>query len=108
MLARRLANSLPAMRLAEALETTRILRVAGLTGGHTAVVTPRPFRAPHHIIAAVGVIGGGQRAMLGEVSQAHHGIPFLQELPACQCHVLEVLRQPLEKRITSIPSRARR
>src|SRR5215831_9543885 len=96
MLARRLAILLPAMRLAAARETTRIPRVAGLTGGRTAVVAMRPFRAPHHTIADVGVIGGGQRPLSGEVSLAHHGILFLDELPEFKRHVLEVLRQPLE------------
>jgi magnesium chelatase family protein len=79
-LARRLTPILPAMSLAEALETTRIHRVAGRSGGHPAVVTTRPFRAPPHPIADVGVIGGGQRPLLGEVSLAHHGILFLDEL----------------------------
>jgi hypothetical protein len=71
---------LPAMTLAEALETTRIHRVAGLTGAGTAVVTTRPFRAPHHTISDVGLIGGGQVPMPGEVSRAHHGVRFLDEL----------------------------
>jgi magnesium chelatase family protein len=76
MLARRLAGILPPMRLAEAWETTRIHRVAGLTGGPTAVVTTRPFRAPHHTMSDVGLIGGGQVPMPGEVSLAHHGMLF--------------------------------
>ena len=92
MLARRLATILPAMRLAEALETIRIHRVAGLTGGRTAVVTTRPFRAPRHTISDVGLIGGGQLPMPGEVSLAHHGILFLDALPECTRHVLEILR----------------
>jgi magnesium chelatase family protein len=106
MLARRLATLLPTMRLAAALETTRIPRVAGLTGGRTAVVTTRPFRAPHHTIAAVGVIGGGQRPLLGEVSLAQHGITFLDELPECTRHVLEVLRQPLAEGLLVQPLHA--
>jgi magnesium chelatase family protein len=73
MLARRLATILPAMTLAEALDTTRIHSVAGLTGGRTAVVTMRPFRAPHHTISEVGVIGGGQLPMPGEVSLVYSG-----------------------------------
>ena len=88
------------MSLAEALETTRIYRVAGLTGGRTAVVTTRPFRAPHHTISDVGVISGGQLPMLGEVSQAHHGLLCLDEMTEFKRHVLEVLRQPLEKSLT--------
>jgi magnesium chelatase family protein len=94
MLARRLATILPAMRLAEARETPRIPRVAGLTSGRTAVTT-RPFRAPHHTISDVGLIGGGQLPMPGEVSLAYHGILFLDARPEFKRHVLEVLRQPL-------------
>jgi magnesium chelatase family protein len=90
---------LPAMRLAAALETTRIPRVAGLTGGRTAIVTTRPFLVPHHTISDVGMIGGGQIPMPGEVSLAHHGVPFLDELPEFRRHVPEVLRQPLEKSV---------
>jgi magnesium chelatase family protein len=88
---------LPAMTLAEALETTRIHRVAGRTGARTAVVTTRPCRAPHHTISDVGLIGGGQVPMPGEVSLAHRGVLFLDELPKFRRHVLEVLRQPLEQ-----------
>ena len=104
MLARRLTTILPAMSLAEALETTRIHRVAGLTGARTAVVATRPCRAPHHTIADVGLIGGGQVPMPGEVSRAHHGILFLDELPEFRRHVLEVLRQPLEESLIYIQS----
>jgi magnesium chelatase family protein len=85
------------MRLAEALEMTRMPRVADRTGARTAVVTSHPCRAPHHTISDVGLIGGGQIPMPGEVSLAHHGMLFLDELPECRRHVLEVLRQPLEK-----------
>src|SRR5687768_9945814 len=99
MLARRLATILPDMTLAEALETTRIHSIAGLTVRHAAFVTTRPFRAPHHNISDVGLIGGGQIPMPGEVSLAHHGILFLDELPEFKRHVLEALRQPLEKSI---------
>jgi magnesium chelatase family protein len=81
----------------EALDTTRIPRVAGLTGDRTAVVTTRPFRPPHHTISDVGLIGGGQVPRPGEVSLAHHGILFLDELPECRRHILEILRQPLEE-----------
>jgi magnesium chelatase family protein len=107
MLARRLATILPAMSLAEALETTRIPRVAGLTGTRTAVVATRPFRAPHHTIAAVGLIGGGQVPMPGEVSLAHHGMLLLDARPEFRRHVLEVLRQPLENGVIYIQSPAR-
>src|SRR5918912_657676 len=108
MLARRLATILPAMSLAEALETTRIHRVAGLTGGRTSCITTRPFRAPHHTISDVGLIGGGQRPMPGEVSLAHHGLLCLDELPEFKRHVLEVLRQPLEDGLLQKPLRAHR
>ena len=94
MLAHRLTTILPAMTLPEALETTCIHSVAGLTGARTALVTTRPFRAPHHTISDVGLIGGGQVPMPGEVSLAHHGVLFLDELPEFKRHVLEVLRQP--------------
>ena len=82
MLARRLTTILPAMTLAEAIETTRIHSVAGLTGDRTALVTTRPFRAPHHTISDAGLIGGGHVPMPGEVSLAHHGVLFLDERPS--------------------------
>jgi magnesium chelatase family protein len=107
MLARRLTTILPAMTLAEAIDTTRIHRVAGLTGDRTALVTTRPCRAPHHTISDAGLIGGGHVPMPGEVSLAHHGVLFLDELPEFRRHVLEVLRQPLEKSIVYIQSPAR-
>jgi magnesium chelatase family protein len=81
-LARRLTTMLPAMTLAEALETTCIHRVAGLTGVHTTVVTTLPCRAPQHTIAAVEWIGGGQVPMPGDVSRAFHGRLFLDERPS--------------------------
>jgi magnesium chelatase family protein len=107
MLARRRTTILPAMTLAEALETTRIHRVAGLTGDRTALVTTRPCRAPHHTISDVGLIGGGHVAMPGDVSLAHHGVLFLDERPEFRRHVLDVLRQPLEKSVICIQSPAR-
>jgi predicted ATPase with chaperone activity len=107
MLARRLTTILPAMTLPEALDTTRIHRVAGLTGDRLAWVTTRPCRAPHHTISAVGLIGGGHVPMPGEVSLAHHGVRLLDELPEFRRHVLEVLRQPLEDGVTRIQSRVR-
>src|SRR5918999_342622 len=100
MLARPLIITLPAMTRAEAIDTTRIHSVAGLTGRRTAFVTTRAFRAPHHTISDVGLIGGGQVPMPGEVSLPHHGVLFLDELPECRRHVLEVLRQPLEESLT--------
>src|SRR5215831_13733658 len=107
MLARRLTTMLPAMTLAEAIETTRIHRVAGLTGDRTALVTTRPFRAPHQTISEVGLIGGGQVPRPGEVSLAHHGVLCLDELPEFRRHVLDVLRQLLEEGLTRIQSPAR-
>jgi magnesium chelatase family protein len=88
------------MSPAEALETTCIHRVAGLSGARTAVVTTRPCRAPPQTISDVGLIGGGHLPTPGEVSRAHHGVLFLDAWPECRRHVLEVLRQPLEKSIT--------
>jgi magnesium chelatase family protein len=96
MLARRLTAILPAMTRVEAIETSRIHRVAGLSGDRTALVTTRPFRAPHHTILDAGLIGGGHVPVPSEVSLAHHGVLFLDELPECRRRVLEVLRQPLE------------
>jgi magnesium chelatase family protein len=87
------------MTLPEAMDTTRLPRSAGLTGDRTALVTTRPFRAPHHTISDAGLIGGGQVPLPGEVSLAHHGILFLDELPEFRRHVLEVLRQPLEESV---------
>jgi magnesium chelatase family protein len=107
MPARRLTTILPAMTLAEALETTHIHSVAGLTGARTAVVTTRPFRAPHHTISDVGLIGGAQVPTPGEVSLAHHGVLFLDELPEFRRQVLEALRQPLEEGVIYIQSPAR-
>jgi magnesium chelatase family protein len=104
MPARRLTTIVPAMSLADALETTRMHRIAGLTGARTAVVTTHPCHAPHQPIAAVGLIGGGQVPRQGEVSRAHHGILFLDERPACRRHALEVLRQPLKKSLVYIQS----
>jgi magnesium chelatase family protein len=103
MLARRLTTILPEMTLAEAIDTTRIPRVAGLTGRRTAFVTTRPCRAPHQTISDVGLIGGGQVPMPGEVSLAQHGVLCLDELPECRRHGLAGLRQPLEEGVTKSP-----
>ena len=101
MLARRLPTILPPLTRDEALETTKIHSVAGKLGAVRGLMTQRPFRAPHHLASQVALIGGGQSPQPGEVSLAHNGILFLDELPEFGRSVLEVLRQPLEdKRIT--------
>jgi magnesium chelatase family protein len=102
MLARRLTTILPAMTLAEAIETTRIHRVAGLTGDRPALVTTRPCRAPHHTLSEAGRIGGGHVPMPGDVALAHKGVLFLDAWPEFCRHVLEVLRQPLEESLTRV------
>ncbi|HNW59484.1 MAG TPA: YifB family Mg chelatase-like AAA ATPase [bacterium] len=96
MLAKRLPTILPDLSLAEALETTKIHSVAGLLPPDEALITTRPFRAPHHTISDAGLIGGGNVPKPGEVSLAHHGVLFLDELPEFKKNVLEVMRQPLE------------
>jgi magnesium chelatase family protein len=105
MMAKRLAGILPPMTLEEALETTKIHSVAG-KNRQTGIVAQRPFRKPHHTISDVGLIGGGAYPQPGEISLAHNGVLFLDELPEYKRHVLEVLRQPLEDREVNI-SRSR-
>jgi magnesium chelatase family protein len=96
MLAKRLPSILPALTLEEALETTKIHSVAGLLPVDKALVATRPFRSPHHTISDAGLIGGGKLPRPGEVSLAHYGILFLDELPEFKKNVLEVMRQPME------------
>jgi magnesium chelatase family protein len=96
MLARRFASILPDMTLSESLETTRIHSVAGLMRSRQALVVTRPFRSPHHTVSDAALVGGGKYPRPGEVSLAHHGVLFLDELPEFKKNVLEVLRQPME------------
>ncbi|WP_290088988.1 ATP-binding protein, partial [Paramuribaculum intestinale] len=106
MMAKRLPSILPPLSLAEALETTKIHSVAGKLQRGQRLMTRRPFRAPHHTISPVALVGGGSNPMPGEISLAHNGILFLDEFPEFSRSVLEVMRQPLEDRHISI-ARAR-
>jgi len=106
MLARRLPSILPPLSLYESLETTKIHSVAGKLSTADALVTVRPFRSPHHTISDVALVGGGTNPQPGEISLAHNGVLFLDELPEFKRSVLEVMRQPLEERKVTI-SRAR-
>ncbi len=106
MLARRLPSILPPLTLHESLETTKIHSVAGKLAAADALVTTRPFRSPHHTISDVALVGGGSNPQPGEISLAHNGVLFLDELPEFKRSVLEVMRQPLEERRITV-SRAK-
>ena len=106
MLAQRLPGIMPPLTLLEALETTRIHSVAGKLGTNATLITRRPFRSPHHTISDIALVGGGSTPKPGEISLAHHGVLFLDELPEFKRSVLEVMRQPLEDRVINI-SRAK-
>jgi magnesium chelatase family protein len=106
MMARALSSILPPLTKEESIETTRIHSVAGFTGHGSALITERPFRHPHHTITNVALTGGGANAQPGEISLAHNGVLYLDELPEFTRSALEVLRQPLEDR-TIVISRAK-
>ncbi|MBO7557859.1 MAG: YifB family Mg chelatase-like AAA ATPase [Bacteroidaceae bacterium] len=106
MMAKRLPSILPPLTLSESLETTQIHSIAGTLKKETSLISQRPFRAPHHTVSDVALVGGGNVFMPGEICLAHNGVLFLDELPEFNRSVLETLRQPLEDRIISI-SRAR-
>ena len=106
MMAKRLPGILPPLSLAESLETTQIHSVAGKLPSGSSLISQRPFRSPHHTVSQVAMTGGGNKALPGEVSMAHHGVLFLDELPEFNKTTLEVLRQPLEDRKITI-SRAK-
>ena len=106
MLAKRIPSILPPLNLQEALETTKIHSVAGKLGSNRSLILTRPFRAPHHTISDMALVGGGSIPQPGEISLAHNGVLFLDELPEFKRTVLEVLRQPMEDRVVTI-SRAK-
>ena len=107
MMARRLGGVLPPLTFDEALDVTAIHSVAGLVSPGTGLVSSRPFRAPHHTVSDVALVGGGTLPRPGEISLAHHGVLFLDEMPEFSRHALEVLRQPLEEGVVRIARAAR-
>ena len=102
MMAKRLPSSLPPLSLSESLETTQIHSVAGKLSRDTSLISQRPFRSPHHTISSVALVGGGNNPQPGEISLAHNGVLFCDELPEFNRSVLEVMRQPLEDRKITI------
>lgn len=106
MLAKRLPSIMPPLTIDESLETTKIYSIAGILPSDMSLITTRPFRSPHHTASDVSIVGGGSKAKPGEISFAHNGVLFLDELTEFRKNVLEVLRQPLEDRMVTI-SRAK-
>lgn len=102
MIARRIPSILPDLTFEEALEITKIHSIAGILKQDTPIITTRPFRSPHHTISGVSLVGGGRIPKPGEISLAHYGVLFLDELPEFNQHSLEVLRGPLEDGIVTI------
>jgi magnesium chelatase family protein len=102
LIARTIPSILPRLGIEEALETTKIYSVAGLLPTGVPLIAARPFRSPHHTTSHAGLVGGGRWPRPGEISLAHRGVLFLDELPEFGQNVLEVLRQPLEDRIVTI------
>ena len=102
MIARRIPSILPDLTFEEALEITKIHSIAGTLKQDTPIITTRPFRSPHHTISGVSLVGGGRVPKPGEISLAHYGVLFLDELPEFNQHSLEVLRGPLEDGIVTI------
>ena len=102
LLARALSGILPKMSIDESLDVTRIYSVADQLPSDTPLLRNRPFRSPHHTISHAGLVGGGNWPHPGEISLAHHGVLFLDELPEFGMRVLEVLRQPLEDKVVTI------
>lgn len=102
MLARRLPSILPDLSFEEALEITKIHSIAGTLTSNTPLITTRPFRAPHHTVSAISLVGGGRIPKPGEISLAHYGVLFLDELPEFNKYTLEVLRGPLEDRQVTV------
>ena len=102
MLARRIPTILPDLTFEEALETTKIHSIAGKIDKNTSLITTRPFRAPHHTISSISLIGGGRIPKPGEISLAHNGVLFLDELPEFNKNTLEVMRGPLEDKVVTI------
>jgi magnesium chelatase family protein len=107
MMARRVASILPALTIDEALEVTSVHSVAGVLRPGAGLLVDRPFRAPHHTISNAALVGGGSQPRPGEVSLAHHGVLFLDEMLEFSRHVLEVLRQPLEEGTVTVARAAR-